>query len=290
MVRPNDTVKSLARKAKLATVLGTLQARLTDFPFLSPEWKETTEKEALLGVSMTGIYDGPVLSDEDLAYLRQVVEQTNNVYSSRVGINRAAARTCVKPSGTASQLVDSASGIHPRHAQFYIRRVRGDVKDPLTQLMIAEDVPHEPCIMKPDQTVVFSVPVGNVLGTVKTRDDISAIEHLEKWLQYQKHWCDHKPSVTISVKEDEWLEVGAWVYKNFDWMSGVSFLPYDGGTYQQAPYETCTYETYLELCESFPEINWHRLSEFEKEDTTAGSQTLACTGGVCEIVDIGTNE
>lgn len=283
-------MESLARKARLATVLGTLQARLTNFPFLSPEWKETTEKEALLGVSMTGIYDGPKLSDEDLHYLREVVRQTNNIYASRIGINRAAAATCVKPSGTASQLVDSASGIHPRHAQFYIRRVRGDVKDPLTQLMIAEGVPHEPCIMKPDQTVVFSFPIGNQLGLVTTRDNITAIEHLEKWLQYQKYWCDHKPSVTISVKEDEWLEVGAWVYKNFDWMSGVSFLPYDGGTYQQAPYETSDLSTYKELKESFPEINWHRLSEFEKEDTTAGSQTLACTGGVCEIVDIGTNE
>jgi ribonucleoside-triphosphate reductase len=289
VVRPSDTVETLANKVRLATILGTLQARLTNFPFLSPEWKETTEKEALLGVSMTGIYDGPTLTDEELTYLRSVSEQTNNVYSSRIGINRSAARTCVKPSGTASQLVDAASGIHARHSQFYIRRVRGDTKDPLTQLLIAESVPNEPCAMKPDQTVVFSFPIGTH-GKITTREDVDAIAHLEKWLQYQKYWCDHKPSVTISVREDEWLKVGAWVYENFEWMSGVSFLPYAGGSYMQAPYEEIDAFQWQEMKKTFPHINWYRLAEFEKSDNTAGSQTLACTGGVCEIVDIGTNE
>jgi ribonucleoside-diphosphate reductase alpha chain len=289
VVRPDDTVETLANKVRLATILGTLQARLTNFPFLSPEWKETTEKEALLGVSMTGIYDGPVLTNEELTYLRSVSEQTNNVYSSRIGINRSAARTCVKPSGTASQLVDAASGIHARHSQYYIRRVRGDTKDPLTQLLIAEGVPNEPCAMKPDQTVVFSFPIGTH-GKITTREDVDAVAHLEKWLQYQKYWCDHKPSVTISVREDEWLKVGAWVYENFDWMSGVSFLPYAGGTYMQAPYEEIDVFQWQEMKSTFPHINWYRLAEFEKSDNTAGSQTLACTGGVCEIVDIGTNE
>lgn len=240
-------------------------------------------------MSMTGIYDGPALTNEELTYLRSVSEQTNNVYSSRIGVNRSAARTCVKPSGTASQLVDAASGIHARHSQFYIRRVRGDTKDPLTQLLIAEGVPTEPCAMKPDQTVVFSFPIGTT-DKITTREDVDAIAHLEKWLQYQRYWCDHKPSVTVSVREDEWLKVGAWVYENFDWMSGVSFLPYAGGSYMQAPYEEIGVLQWQEMKGTFPHINWHRLAEFEKSDNTAGSQTLACTGGVCEIVDIGTNE
>jgi ribonucleoside-triphosphate reductase len=285
VVREGDTFESVGRKVRLATILGTLQARLVDFKFLSPEWRETTAREALLGVSMTGIYDGPYLTADDLARLRLVAKSTNVEWALKLGINPAAAITCVKPSGTVSQLADCASGIHPRHAPFYIRRVRGDVKDPLTQYLITAGVPHEPCAMKPETTVVFSFPQRAATGHA-TRDDVSAIAHLEKWLHYQKHWCDHKPSVTITVREDEWPEVGAWVWKNFEWMSGVSFLPHSDHTYVQAPYEECSEKTYKAMKKAMPNLDWAQLALFEKEDTTRGSQTLACSSGVCEIVDL----
>jgi ribonucleoside-triphosphate reductase (thioredoxin) len=285
VVRSGDSIFDIAAKVYYATILGTLQARLTDFKFLSPEWRKTTESEALLGVSLTGIYDGPALSEEDLEILRATARDTNIEVAKLLDINPAASITCVKPSGTVSQLADCASGIHPRHSQFYIRRVRGDVKDPLTQLLKDQGVPWEPCVLKPQTTVVFSFPQRAPDGAV-TRNDVSAIAHLEKWLHYQKHWCDHKPSVTITVREDEWPEVGAWVWKNFDWMSGVSFLPHSDHTYQQAPYEDCDEETYEALADRMPVIDWSLLSRYENEDNTAGSQTMACTGGVCEIVDL----
>jgi ribonucleoside-triphosphate reductase len=285
VIRAGDTFESIGRKVRLATILGTLQARLVDFKFLSPEWRETTQREALLGVSMTGIYDGPDLSADDLERLRLIAKSTNVLWALALGINPAAAITCVKPSGTVSQLADCASGIHQRHAEFYIRRVRGDLKDPLTQFLMVAGVPCEPCVMKPESTVVFSFPQRAPVGAV-TRDDVTAIEHLEKWLHYQRHWCDHKPSVTITVREHEWPEVGAWVWKNFDWMSGVSFLPHSDHTYVQAPYETCDEETFNAMVAAMPTLDWQQLSLFETEDTTKGSQTMACTGGVCEIVDI----
>jgi len=218
--------------------------------------------------------------------LRILAIDTNTEWANRLGIPPSVAITCVKPSGTVSQLVDSAYGIHTRHSPYYVRTVRGDSKDPLTQLMIDQGVPSEPCVMKPNQTVVFSFPVKSPVGCV-TRDDMTAIEQLETWLVYQRHWCEHKPSVTVSVKDHEWFEVGAFVFKNFEEMSGVSFLPHDGGSYQQAPYQECTEQDYLNLLDKMPKnIDWSRLSEYEKEDNTSGMQTMACSGDVCEMVDL----
>lgn len=285
VMRPGDTFKSVIRKVELATILGTLQARLTSFSFLSQEWADTTREDALLGVSMTGIYDGPELNAFQLGGLREFAQMVNRVYAAELGINPAAAITCVKPSGTVSQLADCASGIHQRHSPFYIRRVRGDIKDPLSQFLMVHGVPCEPCVLKPETTVIFSFPQRAPEGAT-TRDDVNAIEHLKKWLHYQKHWCDHKPSVTISVREHEWPEVGGWVYSSFDWMSGVSFLPHSDHTYQQAPYEECDEATYLKLLAEMPGLDWSKMSLFEKTDNTSGSQTMACTAGACEIVDI----
>lgn len=285
VVRAGDGFNQLNRKVYLATVLGTLQARKVDFRFLSPEWRKTTEEDALLGVSMTGIYDAPDMDMMGLIMLRDNATETNREFAKAIGINKAAAITCVKPSGTVSQLADCASGIHQRHSAYYIRRVRGDVKDPLTLFLVAQGVKWEPCVMKPDTTVVFSFPQRAPEGT-RLRNDVTAIDHLKKWLHYQKFWCHHKPSVTISVLENEWPEVGGWVYKNFEWMSGVSFLPHSDHTYKQAPYEECDEDTYRGMVDAMPHIDWSTLSEFEHEDNTNGMQTLACSSGACEIVDI----
>ena len=218
--------------------------------------------------------------------LRNIAVGINDEYASLLGIPQSAAITCVKPSGTVSQLVDSASGIHARHSPYYIRTVRGDNKDPLTQFMMDNGVPNEPCVFKGDTTTVFSFPVKAPEQAI-TRNDMTAIEQLETWLTYQRHWCEHKPSVTISVRDDEWLEVGAFVYKHFDEMSGVSFLPHSDHTYQQAPYQDCSKEEYKELLKTMPKkIDWTKLSEYEQEDNTKSSQTFACSGDVCEIVDI----
>jgi len=224
--------------------------------------------------------------DKTLEHLREVAVSTNAEWAVRLGVPASTAITCVKPSGTVSQLVDSASGIHTRHSEYYIRTVRGDNKDPLTQFMIDQGVPSEPCVMKPDNTTVFSFPQKAPEKAV-TRHDMGAVEQLETWLTYQRHWCEHKPSVTVSVKEDEWLDVGAFVYKHFDEMSGVSFLPYDGGTYQQAPYQECDKERYDLVMEQMPKsIDWSKLAEYEQEDNTAGMQTMACSGDSCELVDL----
>ena len=218
--------------------------------------------------------------------LRTVAVGVNDEYASLLGIPQSAAITCVKPSGTVSQLVDSASGIHARHSPYYIRTVRGDNKDPLTQFMIDNGVPNEPCVFKGDTTTVFSFPVKSPENAI-TRNDMTAIEQLETWLTYQRHWCEHKPSVTISVRDDEWLDVGAFVYKHFDEMSGVSFLPHSDHTYQQAPYQDCSKEEYEDLLKTMPKkIDWNKLSEYEQEDNTKSSQTFACSGDVCEVVDI----
>ena len=224
--------------------------------------------------------------ENTLEHLKSVAVATNAEWAERLGIPVAAAITCVKPSGTVSQLVDSASGIHARHSNYYVRTVRGDNKDPLTQFMKDQGIPSEPDVMKPDQTTVFSFPMKAPTGAVCTAD-LTAIEQLEMWLAYQRHWCEHKPSVTINVKKDEWFEVGAFVYKHFDEMSGVSFLPFNEHTYQQAPYQECDKEAYDALLEVMPlSIDWSALSEYESEDNTAGSQTLACSGDSCEIVDL----
>ena len=292
VVRDTDTLEDLERKVRLATILGTIQSAYTHFPYLRKVWQRNTEEERLLGVSLTGIMDSPLMTsankglESTLEHLRSVAVSANAEWAVRLGIPTSVAITCVKPSGTVSQLVDSASGIHTRHSPYYIRTVRGDNKDPLTQFMKDQGIPSEPCVMKPDQTTVFSFPMKSPEGAV-VRDDVSAMEQLKTWLIYQRHWCEHKPSVTVSVKDDEWMEVGAFVYKYFDEMSGVSFLPYDGGTYQQAPYQECGKSDYNTLKDLMPKsIDWSKLSEYEQEDNTSGMQTMACSGDSCEIVDL----
>lgn len=290
VARYDDTEETLKGKIRIASILGTIQATYTHFPYLRAVWKKNTEEEALLGVSLTGIMDCPLLNHPGAAdlldELRQIAVDTNNEWASKLGINQAAAVTAVKPSGTVSQLVDSASGIHARHSEYYIRTVRGDNKDPLTQLMKDQGVPHEPCVMKPDTTTVFSFPHKSPSGSI-TRNDMTAIEQLELWLTYQRHYTEHKPSVTISVRDNEWLDVGAWVYRHFDEVSGISFLPHSDHSYQQAPYQDCTRGDYETLLSVMPDaVDWSKLSEYETEDSTKGSQTLACSSGVCEIVDL----
>ena len=289
VIRATDTLEDIRSKIEVATILGTFQSTLTDFPYLRKIWQKNAEEERLLGVSLTGIYDSKLFNNPSdteirarLMNLRDFAVEINNGLATTLGINPAAAITCVKPSGTVSQLCDSASGIHPRHSQYYIRRVRADNKDPLTKFMKDNGVPWEPDVMKPDSTTVFSFPMKAPKGAV-VRDDINAINHLELWAVYQEAFCEHKPSVTISVREDEWMKVGAWVYDHFDEMSGVSFLPHDGGTYRQAPYEEISEDMYNALLPSIPvHLDWDSL--IEVEDTTEGVQQLACSAaGGCEI-------
>ena len=292
VVRATDNIESLSEKVRIATILGTIQSTYTKFPYLRNIWKKNTEEERLLGVSLTGIMDNPMMTtknsglEKTLDHLKSISITTNAKWAKLLDIPVAAAITCVKPSGTVSQLVDSSSGIHARHSAYYIRTVRGDNKDPLTQFMKDQKVPSQPDVMKPDQTTVFSFPVKAPDAAVVTAD-MSAIDQLEMWLAYQRHWCEHKPSVTINVKKNEWFEVGAFVYKYFDEMSGVSFLPFNEHTYQQAPYQDCSKHDYKTLLSLMPKnIDWTLLSNYEKEDNTAGSQTLACSGDSCEIVDL----
>jgi len=291
VVRHSDNIDELKRKVRLATILGTIQSTFTKMPYLRKIWQKNTEEERLLGVSLTGIMDNYLLSKTIdstrwLAEMKKVAIDTNAEYADKLGIEHSSAITCVKPSGTVSQLVDSASGIHARHSEYYIRTVRGDNKDPLTQFMKDSGIPAEPCVMKPDATTVFSFPMRSPVGAI-TRNDMTALEQLALWKNYALAWCEHKPSVTITVRDAEWMEVGAWVYENFDICSGISFLPHSDHTYAQAPYQDITKEEYEELYEKMPkEIDWAALSLYEKEDTTSGSQTLACTAGACEIVDI----
>jgi ribonucleoside-triphosphate reductase len=292
VVRATDTIEDLERKVKLATILGTIQSTMIKFPYLRKVWQNNTAEERLLGVSMTGIMDNPLMTntnkglDKTLEHLRSIAVATNAEWAELLGIPASASISCVKPSGTVSQLVDSASGIHARHSPYYIRTVRGDSKDPLTQFMIDQGIPNEPCVMKPDSTVVFSFPVKSPELAV-TRNDMTAVEQLELWLTYQRHWCEHKPSVTISVRDAEWLSVGAFVYEHFDEMSGVSFLPHSDHTYQQAPYQDCTKEEYQEMLAKMPSsINWEDLNKYENEDNTVSMQTMACSGDSCEIVDL----
>jgi len=292
VVRPEDTLKDLERKTRLAALIGTWQASFTNFKGIRKIWKNNTEEEALLGVSMTGVFGNTLTNGKDsgleerLEQLREVAVEVNRVEAERIGINQAAAVTCVKPSGTVSQLTGVSSGLHTWHNGYYIRTVRGSNDDPITNFLKDVGIPAEPDVMNPDKTTVFSFPQAAPEGAI-TRKDLTAVEHLEMWLTYQRHWCEHKPSVTISVREDEWLEVGAWVYEHFDEMSGVSFLPYSEHTYQQAPYQDVDEETYKEALEAMPkEIRWEDLSFYEFDDGTTGSQELACSSGACEIVDI----
>ena len=292
VVRAGDTISTLTRKIKVATLLGTIQSTFTNFGYLRKRWQDNTEEERLLGVSLTGIMDSELLNgkevglDKTLEKLKKVAVDCNKEYAEKFGINQSTAITCVKPSGTVSQLVDSASGIHARHNPYYIRTVRGDNKDPLTEFMKSCGIPNEPDVMKTEHTTVFSFPMKAPSGSV-CRTDMTAIEQLEIWKTYAKHWCEHKPSVTISVKEEEWVPVGAWCWENFEYLSGVSFLPFSDHTYQQAPYQDIDEKTYKKLAKEMPkEIDWNKLQDFEKEDNTKGSQELACTAGVCELVDI----
>ena len=295
VVRSTDTVKTLSKKIQIATFLGTIQATFTNFGYLRKRWQNNTEEERLLGVSLTGIMDSPMMNGKEeglekrLETLRGVAVEENKYWAKKFGINQSTAITCVKPSGTVSQLVDSASGIHARHNPYYIRTVRGDNKDPLTEFMKSAGIPSEPEIRGNEESkdiTVFSFPMKAPIGSV-CRNDMSAIEQLELWKIYATHWCEHKPSVTISVKENEWVPVGAWCWENFQYLSGVSFLPFSDHTYIQAPYQDIDEKEYRKLAKKMPTvIDWQKLQDFEREDNTKGSQELACTAGVCELVDI----
>ena len=299
VVRVTDSTETLKSKARLAAILGTIQSTLVNFKYVSAGWKKNCEEERLLGVSLTGIMDCPLTNGtrgktngsmveldilpQLLDELREVVINTNKEWAKKIGINQSTASTCVKPSGTVSQLTDAASGIHARHNPYYIRTIRGDKKDPLTKMMTDVGFPVEDDHLNPSHTAVFSFPIKVEKGAV-FRTDKTAIEQLELWKVYQEHWCEHKPSVTISVKESEWIEVGAWVYKHFDSMSGVSFLPFSEHTYKQAPYQDCGVQEYKELLKQMPkDVDWSKLSEYESVDMTIGSQELACSAGFCEI-------
>ena len=289
VVRASDTRESLLEKVRLATILGTFQATLVNFKYVSSSWRKNCEEERLLGVSLTGIMDCQFTNGKKeglenlLEELKAEAVKVNKEFALKIGINQSVAVTCVKPSGTVSQLVDAASGIHARHNPYYIRTVRGDKKDPLTKMMVDAGFPIEDDVTNPSNTSVFSFPV-KVDKSAVFRTDMSAIEQLELWLTYQKHWCEHKPSVTISVKEEEWLDVGAWTYKHFDFMSGVSFLPFSEHTYKQAPYQDIDEKDYTILLDKMPkEVDWSKLSDYEKTDMTIGAQELACAAGFCEI-------
>ena len=292
VIRSTDTEQDLRRKVTLATILGTLQSTYTKFPYLRKVWADNTNEERLLGVSCTGIMDNPLTTTANpdlqglLERLSLLCVEVNAQWADKLGVPVSTAITAVKPSGTVSQLVNSASGIHARHSEYYIRTVRGAFNDPLTQFMKDQGIPWEPCAHQPDTTVVFSFPQKSPAQAVLT-ENTTAIEQLDTWLAYQRHWCEHKPSVTINVLADEWLAVGAYVYENFDEMSGVSFLPYSEHIYQQAPYQQCEQDKYEEFLALMPDaIDWAKLSDYEQEDTTIGSQTLACSGNSCEIVDL----
>ena len=304
VIRKEDTQEDIKNKVRLATILGTFQASLTNIKRLRIKWVKNTEEEALLGVSLTGIMDNTFMSGSTkgrgtsewnsgkknlpdfLLSLKSEAIKVNKEWAKRLGIEQSASVTAIKPSGTVSQLVDSASGIHTRHNNYYFRRVRADSKDPIAQLMEDQGIPCEDDIMKPDSVKVFTFPMKAPNGAI-LRNDRTAIEQLELWLTYQTYYCEHKPSVTISIKDHEWMEVGAWVYQHFDEVSGVSFLPYSDHSYQQAPYEDCTKEDYKRLSSLMPKnVDWSLISKYELEDTTKGTKTLACTGSVCELVDL----
>ena len=295
VLRENDTKKDIQRKVELATILGTWQSTLTDFKYLRKIWKDNTEEERLLGVSLTGQFGHKFMSGKEdlisleafLMTLREKARETNREESEKIGIPESAAITCVKPSGTVSQLVGVSSGMHPWHSPYYIRTVRGSKGDPISTFLKEVGIPVEDDVMKPNDTYVFSFPVKAPEGAI-VRNDLTAIEHLNIWLIYQRAWCEHKPSITVSVKEDEWMEVGAWVYKNFDEVSGISFLPHSEHTYKQAPYQEVDKAEYDALVAKMPNnIRWEDLSFYETEDGTSPSATLACSSdGNCELVDI----
>ena len=320
VIRADDTPETLRAKVQKATILGTWQCTLTDFKYVSPKWKENCDRERLLGVSLTGIMDNTFMSgrlrsgiakqddesigtkrrrtdtprvrtdafatydtlEEFLEELRDLAIETNRIWAEKLHINASVAITTVKPSGTVSQLVDSASGIHTRHARWYIRTVRSDVKDPLTTFLIDAGVSWEKCVMKPNDTIVFSFPMEAPAGCI-TRNDQDVISQLEICKIYNEHWCQHKVSVTINVREFEWMKTGSWVWDNFDTTSGISFLPHSEHVYKQAPYQECTEAEYLAAKAKMPKINWKKLRRYETSDMTSGAKELACSAGGCEI-------
>jgi len=285
VIRPEDTIKTLRKKVGLATILGTLQGTLTDFRYLRAGWKKNAEEERLLGVSLTGIMDNPLTANPKpklLQSLRQVAVDTNKEWANKLSIESSSAITCVKPSGTVSQLVNSASGIHPRYDHYYIRTIRQDKRDPIASLMKECKVPNESDVSKPDDVDVFYFPV-KTPSTSRTRHEVGALAQLEIYLQFRQNWCEHNPSCTVYVKEKEWLEVGAWVYAHFNDIGGIAFLPYNDHIYKQAPYTSITNEEYEKAVASFPMIDWERLSQFEKDDRTEGAKELACGGSSCEL-------
>ena len=290
VVRAEDTKEMLLKKVELATILGTIQSSLTSFRYLSKEWNKNAEDERLLGVSLTGILDNAFMSTpgddlkEFLLELRDKAIHTNRKWAKILGITESASITCVKPSGTVSQLVDSASGIHPRHSEYYIRTIRSDNKDPLCTLMKQMGFPNEPDVTKPEHTTVFSFPIKSP-DHARFRNQVTAIQHLELWMFYKKYWAEHTVSITISVKENEWLDVAAYVYKHFDHISGISFLPFSDHVYKQSPYQDCTHGQYQALCSKMPKnVDWSNLHIYEKEDTTTSTQELACVAGSCELI------
>jgi len=290
VVRPDDTFETLKDKVTLATILGTIQSTLTNFRYLRASWKKNIEEERLLGVSFTGVFDHAVLngrSEEALSSwldaLRDVAIEVNRVWADKLGINQSTAITCNKPAGTTSSLSNTSSGMHPRHSKYYLRAVRQDNKDPLTQFLKDQGVPSEPCVVRPESTTVFYFPLKAPDGAV-TKDDLTALEHLNLWQKYNTHWAEHQVSVTVSVQEHEWMEVGAWVFNNFDDITGISFLPADQGTYKQAPFQAITEEEYNLAQSKMPtEIDWSQLTKYEIEDSTVGAKELACVSGYCEI-------
>lgn len=295
IVKAEDTPEELAYKVELATILGTVQSALTNFKYLRKIWRDNCEEERLLGVSLTGQFGHRLLSGQDgleelargLDILRRTAIETNEVYAKKLGINVSTAITTAKPSGTVSQLTGTSSGMHPWHNDYYFRTVRADNKDPMTQFMKDVGIPHEPDVMAPDSTTVFTFPISAPDSAV-TRRDITALEHLNIWKTYKQHWTEHNPSVTINVKEDEWIEVANWVYENWEYVGGISFLPYDTGSYKQAPYQDATQAEWSQMAAKTPvSIDWSWLSDYEHEDTTTGSQSLACTAGNCEVVSVG---
>ena len=294
VVRESDTLEDLLNKVRLATILGTFQSTFTRFKYLRKIWQKNSEEERLLGVSLTGQFGHSVLNgsqgldklEEWLTALRQEAVEVNKEYSSILGINQSTAVTCVKPSGTVSQLVNCSSGMHTWHSQYYARTIRADNKDPVTTFLKDAGVINEPDVMKPNDTTVFTFPIKAPEGAL-TRNDLGAVEHLKLWLAYQRYWTEHKPSITVSVKEDEWMEVGAWVYKHIDEISGISFLPYSDHTYQQAPYQEISEIEYNEILEKTPAtLDWNWLNYYETFDGTTGSQELACVAGACDITQL----
>ncbi len=290
VVRPDDNWKTLENKVRLATILGTVQSAFTNFKYIRKIWADNCNEERLLGVSLTGVLDNPslILNPSLLEHLRQVAIDTNKEWAEKIGIPQSTAINCIKPSGTVSQLVDCSSGLHARHSDYYLRTVRADNKDPMTTFLKEAGVYYEPCAFKPESTTIFYFAKKSPAASIK-REQISATGSLEVWDTLQRHWCEHKPSATVYVKEGEWMEVGAWVYENFEDLSGVSFLPYDGGTYKQAPYQELSEEDWNAWVEAhpMPVINWDDLSFYEKVDSTTGSQELSCFAGQCDIVSIG---